>query len=164
MIFREIFFLFLNLSRKEGKDMLKIVSTKPTFLVTVGSVGGIFVRLLGGWGEDLKTLLIFMGIDFLLGLSIAAIWKKSEKSEAGTLNSWSAWKGLMRKGASLAVVLIGNRLDIMLGLNYIRTAVIIAFCTDELISIVENLGIMGVPLPMVIKKAIDVLKEKSEGE
>ena len=122
------------------------------------------MRLLGGWGEDMTTLLIFMGVDFLLGLAIAAIWKKSGKSETGALNSWSAWVGLIRKGASLLVVLVGNRLDIMLGLDYIRTAVIIAFCTDELISIVENLGIMGVPLPVVVTKAIDVLKSKADKE
>lgn len=142
--------------------MFKIVSTKPSFLAAVGSVGGFIVRLLGGWGEDMTTLLIFMGVDFLLGLAIAAIWKKSGKSETGALNSWSAWLGLVRKGASLAVVLIGHRLDIMLELDYIRTAVIIAFCADELISIVENLGIMGVPLPVVVTKAIDVLKSKAE--
>ena len=142
--------------------MFKIVSTKPSFLAAVGSVGGFIVRLLGGWGEDMTTLLIFMGVDFLLGLAIAAIWKKSGKSETGALNSWSAWVGLIRKGASLLVVLIGNRLDIMLGLDYIRTAIIIAFCADELISIVENLGIMGVPLPAVVAKAIDVLKSKVE--
>ena len=144
--------------------MFKIVSTKPSFLAAVGSVGGFIVRLLGGWGEDMTTLLIFMGVDFLLGLAIAAIWKKSGKSESGALNSWSAWVGLIRKGASLLVVLVGNRLDIMLGLDYIRTAVIIAFCTDELISIVENLGIMGVPLPVVVTKAIDVLKSKADKE
>mgnify|MGYP003291943303 CR=1 FL=1 len=144
--------------------MFKIVSTKPPVLAAVGAIGSFFVKLLGGWGEDLQTLLIFMGIDYLLGLAIAAIWKKSGKSENGALSSWSAWKGLIRKGASLAVVLIGYRLDIMLGLDYIRTAVIIAFCTDELISIVENLGIMGVPLPAVVTKAIDVLKNKSNVE
>ena len=144
--------------------MFKIVSTKPSFLLMVGSVGGMIAEVFGGWGEDVKTLLIFMGIDYLLGLTIAAVWKKSGKSESGALSSWSAWKGLMRKGASLLVVLVAHRLDIMLGVDYIRTAVIIAFCADELISIVENLGVMGVPLSPVIKKAIDVLKEKSDME
>jgi len=144
--------------------MLKIVSTKPSVLVAVGSIGSFFVKLLGGWDEDLQTLLIFMGIDYLLGLAIAAVWKKSGKSENGALSSWSAWQGLVRKGASLAVVLVGHRLDITFGLDYIRTAIIIAFCTDELISIAENLGIMGVPLPSVVTKAIDVLKTKSNVE
>lgn len=144
--------------------MFKIVSTKPSFLLIVGTIGGFIAELFGGWGEDMQSLLIFMGIDFLLGLAIAAIWKKSGKSETGALSSWSAWKGLMRKGASLLVVLIAHRLDMMIGVDYIRTAVIIAFCADELISIVENLGIMGVPLPTVITKAIDVLKDKSDVE
>lgn len=144
--------------------MEKAVSIKSFFLLMVGSIGGFVAELFGGWGEDMQTLLIFMGIDFLLGLAIAAIWKKSGKSETGALNSWSAWKGLMRKGASLLVVLIAHRLDMMIGADYIRTAVIIAFCADELISIVENLGIMGVPLPTVITKAIDVLKDKSDVE
>lgn len=120
--------------------------------------------MLGGWSEDLNTLLVFMGTDFVLGLLIAAVWKKSGKSKNGALNSVSAWKGLCRKGASLLVVLIAHRVDVTLGVTYIRTAVIIAFIANEGISIIENLGIMGVPLPNVLKKAIDVLKEKSEME
>lgn len=144
--------------------MFKIVSTKPSFLLAIGMVGSFIAKLFGGWGEDMQSLLIFMGIDFLLGLIIAAVWQKSGKSENGALSSWSAWKGLMRKGASLLVVLIAHRLDMMIGVDYIRTAVIIAFCADELISIVENLGIMGVPLPTVITRAIDVLKDKSDVE
>ena len=71
--------------------MFKIVSTKPSFLLIVGTVGSFIVELFGGWGEDMQSLLIFMGIDFLLGLAIAAIWKKSGKSETGALSSWSAW-------------------------------------------------------------------------
>ena len=144
--------------------MFKIVGVKPWILVIVGTVGSFLAELFGGWGEDMQSLLIFMGIDFILGLAIAAIWKKSGKSDSGALSSWSAWKGLMRKGASLLVVLVAHRLDMMIGCDYIRTAVIIAFCADELISIVENLGIMGVPLPAVIAKAIDVLKDKSDVE
>lgn len=144
--------------------MEKIVTLKNIFIAVVGSIGSAMVQLLGGWGEDLQTLIIFMGVDFVLGLLIAAVWKKSGKSKTGALNSWSAWKGLIRKGATLLVVLIAHRMDLMIHTDYIRTAVIIAFCANELISIVENLGIMGVPLPTVLTKAIDVLKEKSEME
>ena len=124
----------------------------------------LFRSVLGGWSEDLTTLLIFMAVDFTTGLLIAAIWKKSGKSQTGALNSRSAWKGLIRKGVTLLVVLVANRLDITLGVNYIRTGVIIAFIVNEAISIVENLGIMGIPLPVMITKAIDILKQKSEAE
>ena len=70
----------------------------------------------------------------------------------------------MRKGVTLLVVLVAHRLDILIGTDYIRTAVIIAFCANELISIVENLGIMGVPLPTVITKAIEILQNKADEE
>ena len=137
---------------------------RATLLTIIGTVGSAIANLFGGWTEDLTTLLMFMGIDYVMGLAIAAFWKKSGKSKSGALNSISAWQGLIRKGCSLLVVLVGYRLDIAVGTNYIKTAVIIAFIANEAISIVENLGIMGIPLPSAITKAIDVLKNKSEGE
>ena len=144
--------------------MEKINTLKMWLLTWIGGVGGVIVNLLGGWSEDLNTLLILMGVDFILGLAIAGFWMKSNKSENGTLNSYSAWKGLIRKGGSLAVIIVGNRLDITMGTDYIRSAIIIAFIANEAISVIENLGIMGVPLPKVLIRAIDVLKSKSEDE
>lgn len=52
------------------------------------------------------------------------------------------------------------RMDILLGTTYIRDAVCISFCLNELLSIVENTSLMGVPFPPAIKKAIDVLQTK----
>lgn len=137
-----------------------------TILVTAtGAVGSFFVNtILGGWTEDLQTLLIMMAIDFVMGLLIAGIWKKSGKSETGTLNSISAWKGLCRKGCSLAIVAVAYRMDVTLGTSYIKTGVIIAFIANEALSIVENYGIMGGPMPAVLKKAIEVLQTKAESE
>lgn len=152
------------MSRKEEETRESLHAIKVMILSIVGVLGSWIVNMLGGWTEDLTTLMVFMGVDFVLGLLIAAVWKKSGKSKNGALNSVSAWKGLCRKGASLLMVLIANRLDVTLGVTYIRTAVIIAFIANEGISIVENLGIMGVPLPEILKKAIDVLKEKAEME
>lgn len=110
----------------------------------------------------MTTLLVFMGIDILMGMMIAAIWKNSKKSITGALNSVSMWKGLCRKGGSLLIVLVACRLDISLGTNYIRQAVIIALIVNESISIIENAGDMGIPIPKVIIKAIDVLKQKED--
>ena len=76
----------------------------------------------------------------------------------------AGWKGLCRKGVSLLVVLVACRLDLVMGSNFIRDAVVIAFTVNETISIVENAGLMGVPVPKVITKAIEVLKNKSESE
>ena len=144
--------------------MEKITSAKVTILTVIGAIGSFIANLFGGWTSDLATLIIMMGIDFTMGLLIAAIWHKSVKSENGALSSWSAWKGLCRKCISLLFVLIAYRLDLVIGVDYIRTAVIIGFIVNELISIVENAGIMGIPIPSVITRAIDLLKQKSEGD
>lgn len=144
--------------------IMNVSTTKMTILTVFGAIGSFIANLFGGWGEDMVTLLIFMGTDFFLGVLIAAFWKKSNKSESGALSSYSAWRGLVRKGGSLLVVLVAHRLDLLIGTDYIRTAVIIAFCANELISIVENLGIMGVPLPTVITKAIEILQNKADEE
>lgn len=133
----------------------------------IGAVGGIIAAAFGGWDEALVTLIIFMVIDYLSGLLVAGVFHNSKKTESGTLESRAGWKGLCRKCVTLLFVLIAYRLDLAIGVNYIRDAVIIGFMANELISIVENAGLMGIPLPAVIQNAIDVLTKKSttkEGE
>lgn len=149
-------------NRREEDNMENWNILKTVILTITGTAGSMIANLLGGWTEDLTTLLVLMGADFIMGLLIAGIWKKSEKSESGTLNSISAWKGLCRKGVSLLVVLTAHRLDVTLGTDYIRTGAVIAFIANEAISIMENLGIMGIPMPGVMKRAIEVLAEKAE--
>lgn len=128
----------------------------------VGIVGGFICSLFGGWDTALATLLMFMAIDYVSGLIVAGVFHKSNKSGTGALESRAGWKGLCRKCMSLLFVLIAHRLDLALNINYIRDAVILGFMTNELISIVENAGLMGIPLPSVITKAIDVLTKKEE--
>lgn len=130
----------------------------------IGVVGSLIASLFGGWDAALTTLLIFMGVDYLTGLIVAGVFHKSGKSESGALESLAGWKGLCRKGMTLLVVLVACRLDLIMGSSFIRDAVIIAFIANETISIVENAGIMGVPIPSVIVKAIEVLKKKAESE
>ncbi|MBQ9985037.1 MAG: phage holin family protein [Oscillospiraceae bacterium] len=139
-----------------------MTNLKGIIVTFIGMAGGFIAKLLGGWNSDMVTLAIFMGIDFVTGLLLAAVFKNSTKSESGALNSKAGWKGLCKKCITLFFVIIAHRLDIALGIDYIRTAAIIGFIANEAISIVENAGLMGVPLPKVITKAIEVLKEKSE--
>lgn len=129
-----------------------------------GVAGSIFAGVFGGWDAALQTLIIFMAIDYITGLVVAGVFHNSSKSETGTLESNACLKGLIRKGMILLIVLIAAKLDIIMGASYIRDAVCIAFIVNETISIVENAGLMGVPVPVVIKNAIDILKKKSEGE
>ena len=128
----------------------------------VGVVGGFVAMAFGGWSDALITLIVFMALDYVTGLIIAGIFKKSKKSENGALESRAGFKGLCRKGVALMIVLVAVRLDIIMHTTYIKDAVIIAFVVNESISIIENAGLMGIPIPPVIAKAIDVLRNESE--
>lgn len=130
----------------------------------IGVVGSFVASLFGGWNAALTTLVIFMGIDHLTGLIVAGVFHNSEKTENGALESRAGWKGLCRKGVTLLIVLIACRLDMVIGSTFIKDAAVIAFVANEVISIVENAGLMGVPIPAVIMKAIEVLKSKAESE
>lgn len=135
---------------------------KTGIVTAVGVAGGFIASLFGGWDAALTTLLIFMGVDYATGLVVAGVFHKSQKSEDGALESRAGWKGLCRKGVTLLVVLVACRLDMVTGSTFIRDATVIAFIANETISIVENAGLMGVPIPEVVVKAIDILKQKSD--
>lgn len=135
---------------------------KQIICTILGAVGSVIATSFGGWDSGLTTLLIFMGIDYVSGLVVAGVFHTSNKTDTGALESLAGWKGICRKCMVLIFVLIAYRLDLVIGTTYIRDAVIIAFNANELISIVENAGLMGLPLPDVITKAIDVLQKKSE--
>ena len=136
--------------------------TKTAICSIIGVIGGMIASAFGGWDAALTTLVLFMVIDYISGLTVAGVFHASRKTESGTLESRAGWKGLCRKGMTLLFVLIAYRLDLAIGVNYIRDTVIIGFIANELISIVENAGLMGIPLPSVITKAIDVLTKKGD--
>lgn len=137
---------------------------KNLFCTIAGVVGSFVASLFGGWTASLTTLLIFMAADYVTGLVVAGVFHNSPKTETGALESRAGLKGLIRKATVLLFVLIGYRLDLAMGVTYIKDAVCIAFIANELLSIVENAGLMGLPIPSVITNAIDVLKKKSTNE
>lgn len=135
---------------------------KDIIFSLTGLIGSVITTSLGGWTAGMTTLIIFMAIDYLSGLIVAGVFKASPKSETGALESRVGFKGLCRKGMALLVVLVAHRLDLMTGSNYIRDAAIIGFSVNELLSIIENAGLMGLPLPKQIVNAVDILKSKVE--
>ena len=141
-----------------------MTNVKGVICTVFGIIGGIIAKAFGGWTEDMITLIIFMAVDFVMGLLIAGVFHNSNKSESGSLDSHIGWKGLCKKCVTLLFVLVAYRLDVSLGTDYIKTATIIGFIANETISIVENAGLMGIPLPAVITKAIDILKHKGDIE
>lgn len=139
-----------------------LLSMKNIVCVSAGLIGSGLANLLGGWNGSMKSLLICMIVDYLTGLIVAGVFKKSGKSKSGALSSQAGWKGLAKKGVTLLIVMVANQLDITLGMKVIREAVVIGFMANEAISILENAGLMGIPVPAVITRAIEVLKSKGE--
>lgn len=137
---------------------------KDMLFTAVGTAGSVIAGFFGGWSTGLTTLLILMLCDYLSGFIVAGVFKKSTKSKNGALDSSIGLKGLCKKGAMLLIVLISYRLDLTIGTSYIRDAVIIALICNEAISLIENAGLMGVPVPKALTKAIDVLKNKDNEE
>lgn len=144
--------------------MEKILMAKDAISTIGGIFGGMIAVAFGGWSEGLTTLLILMIIDYISGLVVAGLFKASPKSETGGLESRAGWKGLMRKVFTLLVVVVAYHIDVTLGTAYFMNAAIIGFIVNELISLVENMGLMGVPMPKAISKAIDVLTSKAEAD
>ena len=136
---------------------------KYKIFTALALVGSALAELLGGWDQALQTLVIFMAADWITGgILLPAVFRKSPKSPNGALESRAGWKGLCRKAMTLLYVLIAARLDLLLGVDYVRDAVCIGFIANEALSIVENAGLMGMPLPEAVRKGIDVLKSTSE--
>lgn len=135
---------------------------KELLCLVTGVAGSWVAQALGGWDTAVQTLILFMAVDYVTGLLVAGVFKRSPKTPGGGLESRAGWKGLVRKGVGLLIVLVAARLDLLIGdQSFVRDAVVIAFAVNELLSIIENAGLMGVPVPKVLRRAIEVLKEQS---
>lgn len=134
---------------------------KAILCSTIGAIGAAISQLFGGWSFSLTALLICMAFDYITGLIVAGVFHASTKTENGRLESNAGWKGLARKIVTVVIVVVAHLIDRIIGTDYIRDAVAIAFILNEVISILENAGLMGVPIPKVMKKALEVLHNKS---
>lgn len=130
-----------------------------------GVIGAAIAEALGGWDDAIITLIVFMAIDFVMGLLCALVFGKSNKSPNGALSSAACWRGLVKKVCTLLLVVVSHYIDVIAEVSFVRNAVVIAFCVAETISIMETAGLMGI-LPegvqKVLEKAIDILKNKGD--
>ncbi|WP_231687541.1 phage holin family protein [Bacillus sp. FJAT-22090] len=116
--------------------------------------GTIFAFLIGGWHISLTILVAFMVIDIVTGLIKAAIQKK--------LNSKVSYRGFLKKTSIMLVIIIANLLDLLTasGVPVFRTMAVFFYIGMEGLSIVENLGHIGIPLPKGIIKYIEQLSKE----
>ena len=129
--------------------------------VASGVVAGIISALIGGWDLALETLAIIMLLDYLTGLIVAGVFHKSPKSEGGALESKAAFKGLVKKALIVVIVVAFHQADKLTGKSFFRDGACWAFFIAELISVVENVGLVY-PLPTFVTKCLDWFREKGE--
>lgn len=133
---------------------------KQNVCTIAGVAGSLLAAAFGGWDAALMALVICMAVDYVSGTMVALVFHKSTKTESGSYNSAYGLKGLCKKCLMLLFVLVAVQIDRLLGADYVRDAVCIGFCSNEVLSIVENLGLAGVPMPQAVVKALEQLQKK----
>ncbi|PYE95044.1 phage holin family protein [Bacillus sp. 196mf] len=125
-----------------------------TFVAAFGGFCGYF---LGGWDTTLKVLVIMAAIDYLTGVCAAGY--------NGELKSKVGFKGIAKKVVLFLLVGVATQLDTALGSNSaMREATIFFFMGNELLSLLENAGRMGIPLPQPLTNAVEILGGKQKQE
>lgn len=124
--------------------------------IVVAIGGAIASFLFGGWSALLSILLTFVVIDYLSGVVAAAV--------KGQLSSSVGFIGIAKKVGIFAIVAVSHLVDTALGDQHVfRDAAIFFYLANEALSIIENIGVIGLPIPEQLKNAVEVLRKK-EGE
>jgi toxin secretion/phage lysis holin len=135
-------------------------------MIGLATVGGAIATLLGGADVLLDALLLFMCIDILLGV-YTSVRRKSTKTPTGRFSSEALYKGLTKKFLIFVVIIIAVYLDRLVGtyivigdlqFTLLRSAVMLFYIFEETTSILENLAVLGVPLPYRLRCTLEVLK------
>lgn len=132
---------------------------KESLCTAAGLMGAALSWTFGGWDAALTALMICISVDYISGSLVALVFHNSSKSASGAYNSAYGLKGLCKKGLMLLFVLVAVQIDRLLGADYVRDAVCIGFCSNEILSITENLGLAGVPMPQAVVKALEQLQK-----
>lgn len=127
-----------------------------------GMISGLITAALGGWDAALGALTVCMIVDYLSGSIVALVFHNSRKTESGCYNSAYGLKGLCKKILMLLFVAASVQADRLLQVDYLRDTVCFGFCANELLSIVENMGLAGIPLPKAVKTALEQLHKTNQ--
>ena len=140
------------------------VQLKNTVLFALSIVGSLIVNFLGGVDTVLIALMLFMAVDYITGIAVAFIFHKSKKTAGGGASSKECLKGIVKKMCMLLLVGLAHELDVILGVDYTRTMAILFLIGNEGLSVLENMGLMGITYPAFLIKALESLKENNGGD
>lgn len=134
----------------------------------LAAIGGAIASFFVNMPPLVWILIAVMTIDYVTGLICAAMGK-SQKTENGYISSNQAFIGLMKKALILLVVLLAALLDKAVsasaGIQFeaVMGATCLWFIASEGFSILENVALMGVPVPKILLKLLEIMKEKGDG-
>jgi len=138
---------------------------KAGFYTVIALLGGILGNLFGGLDIVFYALLTCSIADYISGLIVAIVFKNSTKTETGAAQSKAGFIGLAKKVFIYLIIVVAVKVDLVVGASgFLRNAVIIGFMANEILSIIENAGLMGIELPDALVNAVDILKKKSESK
>lgn len=125
--------------------------------IGIAGGGAIAAHLYGGWNWALTVLVWLVVIDFVTGMIAAGI--------EGKLKSKISFVGAAKKVGILLVIAVAHLVDTLIGDgNMVRDAAILFYVVNELLSLVENFGRIGLPVPKVLTNAVEVLKQKGDAK
>ena len=133
----------------------------------LSAIGGAIASFFTTMPPLVYILIGVMSIDYVTGLICGAMGR-SKKTETGYLASHEAWKGLLKKGVILLVVLLANLLDIAVSkgagitVEAVMGATCLWFIASEGLSILENVASMGVPVPKILIRMLEIMREKGD--
>jgi len=128
------------------------VKNQLVFMTSSGIAGGIISFMFGGWSDMLTLFIFVLLLDYLAGVGAAIISGEGLSSKIGMF-------GIIKKFGVVAIIVLGNLLDQVGNTDFIMMSFLWFFIANELVSITENYGRMGLPLPDYIQKIIKVLKQ-----
>ena len=133
----------------------------------LAAAGGAIVSFFVQMPPLVWILIAVMSIDYVTGLILAALGK-STKTENGYIASHAAFIGLMKKAGILLVILLASLVDMAVshgaGIQFeaVMGACCLWFIASEGFSVLENVAQMGVPVPKVLMKVLEIMKEKGD--
>lgn len=133
----------------------------------LAAAGGAIISFFVQMPPLVWILIAVMSIDYVTGLILAALGK-STKTENGYIASHAAFIGLMKKAGILLVILLASLVDMAVshgaGIQFeaVMGACCLWFIASEGFSVLENVAQMGVPVPKVLMKVLEIMKEKGD--
>ena len=141
---------------------LQYIHVKDIACFFIGALGSLITLLYGGWTKGMELLATIMVLDVITGMIVSGVFKKSPKTLKGALKSDVGIKGIFKKVLIAIAIAVLHLIDIFLEKDFLMNLGIIGFFSQEVVSIVENIGLV-IELPPIVAHAIEILNEKANG-